>query len=440
MDSWVSHMPKGMFLKSDGFASSIYDPDGEYSLKTFCAERGIEYADSGLPVRLDTFSSYGLSFANRMVPELEDKLVVSLDRSSAGFVLRLDDGEEVTARRVILAIGITHFKYTPQNLTHLSRQFLSHSFDHHDLEPFRSRKVVVIGGGASAIDLAGLLCDSDADVQLVARQPTLQFHTRAHPDEARSLWHRISHPRSGIGGGIKLRFYADTPNLFHYLPERTRLKIVRTSLGPSGGWFAKDRVMGRIPLSLGCTPVGAEVEDNQIRLRLRAADGSERELTTEHIIAATGYRVDLKRLTFINPAMLSSLAAVDGTPILSSTFESSVPGLYFAGAAAANSFGPVLRFAYGARFAAMRVTEAMERFQVHGHSLMPVHKISPPPNNHWGRETRFVDKSRVEVTSTGKKGPVSTAYRETPSLKVCSSAGASSAVGTANADSVRENV
>src|SRR6266478_2450242 len=76
MDSWVSHMPKGMMLKSDGFASDIYDPNRDFTLKHFCAERGIEYADSGIPVRLDTFAAYGLAFGRRMVPELEDRMVV----------------------------------------------------------------------------------------------------------------------------------------------------------------------------------------------------------------------------------------------------------------------------------------------------------------------------------------------------------------------------
>ena len=33
MDSWLAHMPKGMMLKSDGFASNIYDPDGLIYLK-----------------------------------------------------------------------------------------------------------------------------------------------------------------------------------------------------------------------------------------------------------------------------------------------------------------------------------------------------------------------------------------------------------------------
>src|SRR5580704_7511019 len=76
MDSWVSHMPEGMHLKSDGFASNLSDPDGSFTLKHFCAERGIKYSDSGIPVSLETFSAYGLAFKERMVPELEDKLVV----------------------------------------------------------------------------------------------------------------------------------------------------------------------------------------------------------------------------------------------------------------------------------------------------------------------------------------------------------------------------
>src|SRR6202167_5229201 len=76
MDSWRAHMPKGMFLKSDGFASNISDPGSEFTLEKFCAERGIQYASAGIPVGLATFTAYGLAFQGRMVPELEDKMVV----------------------------------------------------------------------------------------------------------------------------------------------------------------------------------------------------------------------------------------------------------------------------------------------------------------------------------------------------------------------------
>ncbi len=96
-------------------------------------------------------------------------------------------------------------------------------------------------------------------------------------------------------------------------------------------------------------------------MSVQAADGSKREIVTEHIIAATGYRVDLERLKFLNAEIRSKLRLSSGSPVLSSSFESSMPGLYFAGVAAANSFGPVMRFAFGAGFAARTLTRALAK-------------------------------------------------------------------------------
>ena len=359
MDSWVAHMPKGMMLKSDGFASNIYDPESKFTLRQFCAERGIEYADMGIPVKLATFSEYGLAFRDRMVPELENKTVVAIDRSGDAFLLRLDNGEEFKAQRVVLAVGITHFEYVPESLAHLPSEFISHSYRHNDLAPFKGRSVVVLGAGSSAIDMAGLLRDADADVQLVARATSLKFHTKPEPGKRRSFWQRLRHPDSGLGPGMRSRFFSEWAGLFHYLPESLRVHLVRTTLGPSAGWFVKEKVMGRVPLVLGHTVETAEVKNGKVLLQLRGLDGSKREIQTEHIIAATGYKVKMDRLAFLNPEIRSKVKCVAGYPALSTSFESSVPGLYFVGLAGANSFGPVMRFAYGAGFAAQRVTQAV---------------------------------------------------------------------------------
>jgi thioredoxin reductase len=360
MDTWFNHMPKGMMLKSDGFASNLYDPESEYTLAHFCAERGIEYGDTGIPVRLDTFNAYGLAFQSKMVPELEQKNVTGVERASRGFRLLIEDGEMVAAERVILAIGITHFEHIPSGLAHLPTEFLSHSARHRDVAPWRGRNVVVIGGGASGLDMAGLLHEAGADVQLVGRQKALKFHT-APSGKPRSVWQQIRHPKSGLGPGLRSRLFSDAPWAFRYLPESLRLEIVRKALGPSGGWFIRDKVTGKVPLHLGYSPEGAEVENGKVRLHLRSVDGSERDILTEHIICATGYKVDLSRLGFVGSEIRSQLKAVEGAPVLSSRFESSVPGLYFVGIAAANTFGPVMRFAFGAGFAAQRLTQTMAR-------------------------------------------------------------------------------
>lgn len=361
MDSWFSHMPKGMLLKSDGFASNICDPAGKLTLRQFCAERGIEYHDTDVPVKLATFTEYGLTFRERMVPELEEKMVTGLERSAKGFRLTLDTGENFEAERVVMAVGITHYSYVPEVLRGLPGELASHSYAHREPEKFRGRNVTVIGGGSSAIDLAGLLHEVNADVQLVARRQELKFHERRRVGEKRSLWERIRRPQSGLGPGLQSRFYANSPLWFHRLPEDLRLKIVRTHLGPSGGWFAKEMVMGKVPLVMGFTPERAEVRGGKVHLLLRGTDGTTREITTDHVVAATGYKVDLERLKFMSPELRTKIRTTNGSPILSNTFETSVRGLHFIGVSAANSFGPLMRFAYGAGFTAQRLTHVLKK-------------------------------------------------------------------------------
>jgi thioredoxin reductase len=370
MDTWISHMPKGMCLKSDGFASDLYDPDGALTLKKYCAERGIRYADMGIPVRLETFTEYGLAFRDRLVPELENKQVVGIKRTPDGFSLTLDRGETFSARRVVLAVGVTHFEYLPDNFSHLPEQFLSHSARHREVAPFKGRDVVVVGGGASALDLAGLLQEAGANVQLVARKRELKFHSKP-TGKPRSWWKKLRHPDSGLGPGLRSRFFANAPWAFRFLPESLRVDLVKRTLGPSGGYFVHDMVVGKVPLHLGYTIERAEMQSNKVHLHLRAQDGSAKELVADHVIAATGYRVDLKRLNFLSDELRSEIRTAGGSPILSRGFESSVPGLYFAGLAAANSFGPVMRFAFGAGFAAQRISTALAKAVARHPSRVP---------------------------------------------------------------------
>jgi thioredoxin reductase len=121
----------------------------------------------------------------------------------------------------------------------------------------------------------------------------------------------------------------------------------------------KDRVIGRIPLLVGSSLEDAKVRRDRVHLKIRGVGGASHELVADHVIAATGYKLDLRRYDFLGTEIYNGLKSVDNTPVLSSSMESSVPGLYFVGAIAANSFGPVMRFAFGARFAANRLARAL---------------------------------------------------------------------------------
>jgi thioredoxin reductase len=356
MHSWRERMPANMMLKSEGFASNIDDPSGHFTLRSFCEEMHLPYEDVGLPVHISTLISYGLAFQRRVVPGVEDKTVEELDRSDEGFVIRLSDGETVTARRVVMAVGMMHFQHVPPVLAGLPPALLSHSSALNDGRRFKGQDVTVVGAGASGTDVAALLSDCGAQVCIVVRGHKIHFARPARSDRDRTLWERIRYPICGIGFGWRGRFYTDAPLLFRHLPEPVRLRIVRTYLGPAGGPYMKERIFGRIPQLLNYQVERAVDCGGRVRLSLAGRDGSTREFTTSHVIAATGYRVDIHRLSFLSQGLRSAIRVEGQFPAVSAYFESSVPNLYFVGLTSASSFGPMMRFMFGAGFTARRLS------------------------------------------------------------------------------------
>jgi hypothetical protein len=360
MQTWLHQMPREMRLKSEGFASTLYDPDSSFTLAHFCRENGLPYADTGLPVPLETFSSYGLEFQKRFVPELEKRDVRSLCRSGAGFCLELTSGESVMVRKVVVAVGLTHFQHLPPVLSQIPRELLTHSSQHRTFDEFCGREVVVIGSGASAADSAALLHRSGAFVQLVSRRTVIPFHDPPAPGP-RSLWDLVRWPLTGLGPGWTLLFYARFPLLFCALPQSYRLSAVKQVLGPAPAWFVRDEVMNHVRLNTGVRLTRAEVRSGRVHLHLNDAAGAPRTVAADHVIAGTGYCVDLRRLRFLAPELLGAIRTVEDAPVLSAHFESSVPNLYFVGVASANTFGPLVRFAYGAGFTARRLSRYLAR-------------------------------------------------------------------------------
>ena len=185
---------------------------------------------AGLPVHLDTFVAYGLAFRERMLPELEDKQVVSLERAPEGFVLGLENGETVTARRVVLAVGITHFEYVPEKPRKSCRR---NSYRIAFVTPTRrcsrGRNVVVIGGGASAIDLAALAARGGC--RRTTGRPPAGIEVSQHADgQAAIAVAADSASEVGSGPGIAVAFLCRCPG---FVPPFARAVFVwRSSKEP----------------------------------------------------------------------------------------------------------------------------------------------------------------------------------------------------------------
>ena len=354
METWREGMPGGMFLKSEGFASSLSDPAGTFTLGHYCRERGIPYADIGWPVPVEVFAAYGAEFSRRFVPGRDGRRVARVARSRGGFRVELADGEAVTVGRVVLATGIGAFARVPEELDGLPRSVITHSSHHADYSAFAGRSVAVIGAGASALDAAAALRRGGASATLVTRRPEVRFYEAGRE---RRAFDALLAPLTPLGPGWKKWLCCEAPRLFHALPERLRVRIVQRYLGPSPAQFVRDTIEGHVPYRLNSRVVSAALAaDGRVALAIEREGHGRDTLVVDHVVAATGYRVELSRLGFLDAALVPGIATVDGSPALTGHFESSVPGLYFVGTPSAYSFGPMFRFACGADYAAKRLT------------------------------------------------------------------------------------
>ncbi|MFE7582401.1 FAD-dependent oxidoreductase [Streptomyces gardneri] len=363
METWRTHMPDGMFLKSVPAASSISAPGDGHRFADFRAERGRPPVGDTYPIPVEEFIAYGHWFQKRLVPDVERTAVREVRRADGGFAVSLDSGEEVAARAVVVATGLVAYAHRPAGLTPLAAAGLaSHTCDHQDLAAFAGRRVAVVGAGQSALESAALLHEAGAEPVVIARTRALLFGDPPPTDRpaARSWPDRLLKPGSALGPGWSLFAVSRGPAAYRRLPRPVRAHFLRTVLGPSGAWWLRDRVDSRFPVLCAHRLVGARQEDGAVRLEAEDTAGRRDVLRTDHVLAATGYRVDVERIPVLEAALRTSVKTwPGGAPVLSAGCESSVPGLYFTGLAAAPTFGPLLRFVHGTTFAAPRVAASV---------------------------------------------------------------------------------
>jgi len=362
MSFWRQHMPEGMWLRSPWAASHIAHPNNECSLEAYAALRGFEPIEQ-MPVT--EFIRYGCWFQAQAVPELDTRKVVSIEQTQHGFRLRLGDGDFVRANRVVIAMGLANQEFRPAPFAGLPSELASHSCEHVTFDAFRGRRVAVVGRGQSACESAALLSEVGADVELICRGPVLWLPPEKLAEDQRDvLWRlrKLARTRGAVGP-FPLNWLAEAPGLVHLLPKKLRDEFSIRCLLPKASAWLRDRFDG------------VRVKDNQEIVDARAGrDGVTIALsgglsTVDHVVLGTGYKIDIAKLGILAPTLLQRVATADGSPRLCGGLESSVRGLHFVGSTAVHSFGPLMRFVWGAGFAARSVTRAVMSDRARGRAV-----------------------------------------------------------------------
>ncbi len=341
MGFWRRHMPAEMLLRSG--RDWHLDAAGVHTLDAYLEAQGVDTAAID-PIPIDVFLGYADWFAAQkgIVPRRE-RVRALVRRDSAGFEARMEDGSTIVADRVVAAPGIAEFAVEPALVRdRLAPGQWSHTSRTVAFDDLRGRRCLIIGGRQSAFEWAALLAEAGAArIDVVHRHDTPEFTA--------SDWSFVDE---------LLARTRQTRGWFRRLPERERAAIVqrfwqvgRLQLEP---WLADRIAHDTVHLWPRAQPAAIDSGPGEA-VTVTLGDGTR--LETDHVLLATGYRADMRRVSYLP----DDLQLAEGFPILDEDFQTSLPGLYVPGFPSTRDFGPFFGFVAGATTTAAMIGEALER-------------------------------------------------------------------------------
>ncbi|REJ11684.1 MAG: monooxygenase [Paenibacillaceae bacterium] len=311
-------LASGYYLKKNGLQFLILEASGQStgswplyydSLKLFSPARlsslpGMKMPGPATryPLRNEVIR-YLQAYAQRFdLPIRINQRVVYVEKSRNGFSIRTAAGNEYEARTIINATGSFHNPYIPaiSGMENFQGEIL-HSSSYRSPDRFRGQRVVVVGSGNSAVQIAAELADV-SHTSLAVLRPVRFMKTKIL--------------------GIDLHFW-----------------IRAVGLDTFPFWR-----FGKKP------PISRAVADlDDYRRRIQSGKPDQRPMFTslysegvvwpdgteepvQTVIFATGYRPNLSHLQSIG-----ALDA-DGKPLQKGGISTSVPGLYYVGLEGQRSF------------------------------------------------------------------------------------------------------
>jgi cation diffusion facilitator CzcD-associated flavoprotein CzcO len=357
MAFWKQNMPRGMLLRS-GLDWHL-DASGVHTLEAFLEKRRIP-RDAAVPLSIEIFLDYAEWFRQRKAIDVQALHVNSVRHVNGQFEIRCDDGQTIRACRVVAAPGVAPFIYIPPELSaSLPRDRMSHTATLVDFRLLAGKRCLIVGGRQSAFEWAALMTEAGVDaIDLVYRHETPQFVTSdwSFTDEMIDNTLRVRgwfrHLDPSEQEAINKRFWSvGRLQLEPWLWTRVHKRSIRL--------WPKSRIAG-----------WRAAPDGMIEARL---DGGN-SISVDHVLFATGYRVDLSRVTYLAEYIASDRLRVNGGfPVLDEDFQTTLRGLYVVGQASVPSFGPFFGFVRGCIAAARIVVAACKRPLVHSLARDAIH-------------------------------------------------------------------
>lgn len=344
MEFWKNNMPQGMFLRSASDWS--LDPTERCSILNYLNTLGKTPAQVE-PLSLEFYLQYAQWFQDQSGIQTLPFYVTKLDQVDGRFHATLENGGVIEAQNVVVAIGMGYFKNQPAELGGiLPEGRFQHTCDAVQLSALKGKRVLILGGRQSAFEWAALLNDAGAaEVHL--------SHRHDSPAFAEADWTWVPPLVDGM---------VNDPAWFRNLPQEEKDAIVKRMWG-EGRLKVEPWLETRVMKSNTRIHANSKLEhcaerpDGALDIRL---DNGE-SFVVDDVILATGYKVDMSRVSFLSAGNLSEKVAVkNGFPVLDPHFQTSVNGLYFTSLPAAQDFGPFFGFTVSVRTSAKIIGNALK--------------------------------------------------------------------------------
>lgn len=345
MHFWQANMPRGMLLRSA--CDWHLDPGDVDTIEAYLATTGRTPTDVE-PLTLDFYLGYARWFQERQRCRIRPDLITRLDRVDGRFVATVADGEAITADNVVLALGFRAFAHIPADTAALLPPGrYGHTCDIIDLPAFRDRRCLIVGGRQSAFEWAALLHEAGAaSVDVCYRHDTPQF--------TQSDWSWFNRQVDQM---------VDNPGWFRSLSDDDKAAVNarfwtegRLKLEP---WLA-DRISHDNVRLWPHSQITACDQDRDGALQITLSN--DETITVDHVIFATGYKVDMSRVPLLAAGnLLPRLALDNGYPRLDEHFQTTIPGLFVTSMPAVQDFGLFFAFTISVRTSARLIGPAVQQ-------------------------------------------------------------------------------